>query len=110
VVLLAAVDRRMALLLAMAPDLGDGHPRDTQLGERVLDFVDLVRTNDALDQLHSEPSSVLRRSDVSACCSASVSFDPPLVIWKTSMAFSPSVAIRTRSTSHPCREMTRLMR
>src|SRR5262249_53471068 len=95
VVFLAAIDGGVALLLAVAPDLGDRHAGDVQLGERIFDLVDLVWTNDALDQLHSEPSSVRRRSDVSACCSASVSLDPPLVMWKTSIAFPPSVAIST---------------
>src|SRR5262245_19040579 len=101
VVFLATIDGGVSLLLAVAANLGHCHSRDVQLGERILDLIDLIRTNDALDQFHSEPSSVRRRSEVSACCSASVSLEPPLVMWKTSIAFSPSVAISTRSTSHP---------
>src|SRR5688572_13853231 len=109
VVLLAPIDRRVPFLLAVTANLGDRHAGNVQLRERVLDIIHLVRADDALDHFH-EPSSMRCRSAVSACCSASVSFDPPLVMWNTSIAFSPSVAISTRSTSQPCCEITRLMR
>src|SRR5260370_30703950 len=52
VVLLAAVDGRVPFLLAMTPDFSDGHAGDAELGQRLLHVVDLVRSNDGLNQLH----------------------------------------------------------
>ena len=79
VVLLAAVDRGVALLLAVPPHLGHGHSGDVQLGERVLDLIDLVRADNALDQFHRVSSRVRCRSAVSASCSAWVSLTPRVV-------------------------------
>src|SRR3990172_8951998 len=52
VVLLAAVDGCVAFLFPVSADLGHGHPRHTQLDERVLHDVHLVRADDGLNQLH----------------------------------------------------------
>src|SRR6185369_16299164 len=110
VVLLAAINGGMPFLLAVATHFSDRHPGDIEFRQGILYFVDLVGPDDTLQQLHMCPSNVRCRSEVSAICSASVSLAPALVMWNTSIAFSPSVAIRTRSTSHPCCEMTRLIR
>src|SRR5262245_18742592 len=99
----------MPLLLAVSPHFRHRHAGDIRFAQRVLDVVHLVLTNDRLDHLHTLPSNVRCRSDVSACCSACVSLIPDLVMWNTSMAFSPSVAMSTRSTSQPWCEMTRLI-
>src|SRR5262249_1504730 len=52
VVLLAAIDRGVALLLAVAADLGDGHSREADAPQRLLHVVDLVGAHDGLDQFH----------------------------------------------------------
>src|ERR1700730_3677946 len=52
VVLLAPIDGGMALLLAVSPDLGDGHAADAQLLQRIAHLIDFVRPDDTLDQLH----------------------------------------------------------
>src|SRR5687767_7890395 len=52
VVFLAAIDRRVALLTAVSPDLGDGHAGNTQLLESVANVVHLVGSDDALDEFH----------------------------------------------------------
>src|SRR5262245_33325278 len=110
-VLLAAVDRGVTLLPAVAPHLGHRHSRDVELRQRILDVVDFVGSNDRFHQLHCLlPSSMASTSSLSSRCAASDSFVPSLVRWKTSIARSPSVEIRTRSTSQPWREITRLMR
>jgi len=41
------------LLLAVSPDFGKGHAREAELLQRLLHFVDLVRANDAFDELHA---------------------------------------------------------
>src|SRR5262249_9372806 len=55
VVLLASIDGRVALLFAVAADLGDGHSRNTQLRQCVSHIVDLVRPNDTFNELHLGP-------------------------------------------------------
>ena len=71
VVFLATIDGRVALLLAVAPDLGHGHPRDLEPLQRALHFIHLVRPHDRLDQLHGRPSRTRCKFSVSCrCCSA----------------------------------------
>src|SRR5262249_3211052 len=110
VVFLAAVNRRVPLLLAVPAHLRHRHPRDIQLRERVLHLVHFARPDDGLKQFHSWSSSVRCRNAVSACSSAGVSLAPRLVRWNTSMAVCPSVEISTRSMSQPCSEIARLIR
>ena len=110
VVFLAAVDRRVPLLLAVAAHFRHRHAGDAHLLERLAHVVDLVRPDDGLNQLHRVPPAARCRSAVSAVPASAVSLAPPAVMWKTSIALAPSVEINTRSTLQPCREMTRLMR
>src|SRR4249920_1481454 len=55
VVLLAAIDRGVAFLLAVAADLGHGHPRQADASQGLLHVVDFVGPHDRLDQLHLTP-------------------------------------------------------
>ena len=48
----AAVELGVALLAAEALDLGDGEPRDADLGERLAHFVELERLHDRFDLPH----------------------------------------------------------
>ena len=52
VVFLAAIDLFVALLPAVAADLGDGHPVHANALERFLHFVQFERLNDGFDFLH----------------------------------------------------------
>src|SRR5262245_8376781 len=51
-VLRAAIQLGVALLAPEAPHLGDGHPDDADLGERLLHVVELEGLDDRLDLLH----------------------------------------------------------
>ena len=57
-----AVHRRDALLLAAAAHIQHCHPDDTQLGERRLHLFQPLRTDDALDFLHTlSPAPIIAR-------------------------------------------------
>src|SRR4249919_2665465 len=58
VVLRAAVDLRVALLPAVAADLGDGHPGDPEGLEGLADLFPLVRLDHCGDELHARAPSV----------------------------------------------------
>src|SRR5688500_9642658 len=100
-VLTAAVHGGMTLLTPVAAHFGDGHTCDVELAEGFLDVVHHIRSDDRLDELHALSFNICSRSAFKDASSASVSFDPPRVMWNTSMAFCPSVVMSTRSTSMP---------
>ena len=79
-VFLAAIDRRVTLLPAVAADFRDRHTRDIDSLERVLDFVDLVRSDDALNQFHTFPPASDADGRQSPVRSDSDSFRPALVM------------------------------
>src|SRR5262249_49793827 len=67
-VFLSPVNCRVALLVAVATNLADGHPGNIDAAEGCLDGIDLVWANDGFDQLHDERlllPGVRRRPQVS---------------------------------------------
>src|SRR3546814_16680530 len=57
----AAIDFGLALLAAEPLDLGDGHARDPEIGERFADVVALERLDDGGDEFHARAPVVVRR-------------------------------------------------